>query len=71
MQRPDKARIFGELRQIVENLKAGNMSTAEMTVIRPDQIAQTSDPFATSSPLSFAQPIKVEAISEGTEREKT
>jgi len=58
-QRPDKTRIFGELRQIVENLKAGNMTTAGMTVIRPEQIAQTPDSFAYTPP-SFTQPIKAE-----------
>ncbi|KAJ7109501.1 uracil-DNA glycosylase-like protein [Mycena epipterygia] len=42
-QRPEKARIFGELRQIVENLKLGNLNTARMTVIRQEQIAQPSE----------------------------
>ncbi|KAJ6496986.1 uracil-DNA glycosylase-like protein [Mycena vitilis] len=40
-KRPDKARIFGELRQIVENMKAGDasISAAVTVVIQPDQIA--------------------------------
>ncbi|KAJ7125479.1 DNA glycosylase [Mycena crocata] len=58
-QRPDKARIFGEVREIVDNMKAGNgISTTEMTVIQPHQIADTSDPFA--SLLSLPQSLKVE-----------
>ncbi|KAJ6547691.1 uracil-DNA glycosylase-like protein [Mycena capillaripes] len=59
-QRPDKARIFGELRQLVENLKAGSISTTAMTVIQPHQIAQTPVP---SGLLSLSSPVKVEEAS--------
>ncbi|KAJ7709780.1 uracil-DNA glycosylase-like protein, partial [Mycena rosella] len=45
-QRPEKARIFGELRDIVQNLKAGNLSTTDMIVIPPEQIAQIPAPSA-------------------------
>ncbi|KAF7338195.1 UDG domain-containing protein [Mycena venus] len=56
-QRPKKAEIFGEVRELVAHLKAGNVSTAEMTVIQPHQIAQvSSDPLG----LSFSLPPKVE-----------
>lgn len=39
-QRPEKARIFGELRQIVANLKAGTLSTTQMMMIPPHHSAQ-------------------------------
>ncbi|KAF7294832.1 UDG domain-containing protein [Mycena indigotica] len=38
-KRPEKGRIFGEARKLVEDLKAGNISTANMTVVKPHQIA--------------------------------
>ncbi|KAJ7741534.1 uracil-DNA glycosylase-like protein [Mycena maculata] len=67
-QRPQKARIFGELRQMVEDLKAGRMTTVGMTVIRPEQIAQSPDPFPASSHtlLNLTQPTKVEEKGDGT-----
>ncbi|KAJ7449934.1 uracil-DNA glycosylase-like protein [Mycena latifolia] len=46
-QRPEKARIFSELRKIVENLKGGNLSTTQMTVIQSQHIAQIPEPSAT------------------------
>ncbi|KAJ7509998.1 hypothetical protein B0H11DRAFT_1957130 [Mycena galericulata] len=63
-QRPEKARIFGELRQIVEKLKAG------MTLIRS---VETSDPFAASSHTltGDAQPVKIEETSSVAREEKT
>ncbi|KAJ6623526.1 hypothetical protein B0H10DRAFT_799546 [Mycena sp. CBHHK59/15] len=43
-QRPEKARIFAEMRTVVENLKVGSLSTSGMTAISPPpQLAQ--DPF--------------------------
>jgi len=58
-QRPDKARIFGELRQLVEDMKAGTLSTTGMMVIQPHQIAKTPpkpEPAGLDSLLSFALP---------------
>ncbi|KAJ7063406.1 uracil-DNA glycosylase-like protein [Mycena amicta] len=39
-QRPEKARIMGEARRLVDDLKAGRVSTVHMSVIQPHQIAQ-------------------------------
>ncbi|KAF7363546.1 UDG domain-containing protein [Mycena sanguinolenta] len=57
-QRPKKAEIFGEVRQLVQDLKAGTVCTKDMTVIQPHQIAQVAqakieDPFDSRELLSF------------------
>jgi len=62
-QRPKKAEIFGKVRQLVQDLKAGNVCTADMTVIQPHQIAQAPDPFD-SQLLSFSVVPKIEESSD-------
>jgi hypothetical protein len=50
------------VRVLVEDLKAGDpkVSTADMTVIQPHQIAPAPDPFDSRELPSFDLPLKVE-----------
>jgi len=60
-QRPEKARIFGELKQLVENLKTGSVSTEGMRVIQPQHLAQTPElDLESHTLLRFSPPIKDE-----------
>ncbi|KAJ7271902.1 uracil-DNA glycosylase-like protein [Mycena haematopus] len=63
-QRPKKAEIFGKVRQLVQDLKAGTICTKDMTVIQPHQIAQAAvqaaDPCNSRELLSFSLYPKIE-----------